>query len=645
MNQTILDYGSIRLWNVQTVGFSQEQVMGEGAANVVYSKITIHVTGYVREWNSGQSESGVRSNVVTYTTPLGPPSVAGAVPSSLTGNINNYRERVSYPSSLRYIIGANEDGSAGQMHLFASPYPNGNTPGVSKDHSGITEWYDCHNGPFCRHFNVLAFHSAHVAKVEAIFEVCIPWCTDFGEDTEDTKIVENQWSVSDAIDRDFYTTRTYTGVLRVANPFLNTNQLRELILPPLVQGMRRQSMSFDSGADMLSLRYTIVDKEITVGPPAPATSFEMTHTDSIGTGKPLVHTNLDITLTGNRNANRKTLVQVAIAIAEQKITGLLIANGAGGQVILIDDLSIMDFQGTDQPTRVQLRIACHRLRDDGTKFNAEKGPFGILPVDAGLPNGGYSPEPRVPPVVGQFAYSPDYAPDPGLEGPISLKGALRTYFRGVCSGDETQSIKYRVPSSESSTVEEIDDPAGLPTVESRVVPLVPALKPDYVSVQHSEGVYTHYRCESQWNTHHNRSQLALAQSSAAYSSGADSCVVVALGNPLTTRTIRVEAVRLGIAPKIQEPQDSYSVAIGPSEEDPDPFVFTLLDKKILSPVPEKTFNGTDIWTVRADFTYACNRFPVNGEAIPLGIDPSFAGTRKDLTAGSLNTYDENDPIV
>ena len=71
-------------------------------------------------------------------------------------------------------------------------------------------------------------------------------------------------------------------------------------------------MTFDSGADMLSLRYTIVDKEITVGPPAPATSFDMTHTDSVGTSKPLVHTNLDITLTGDRNANRKTLVQVPV---------------------------------------------------------------------------------------------------------------------------------------------------------------------------------------------------------------------------------------------------------------------------------------------------------------------------------------------
>lgn len=643
MNQTIVDYGEIRLWNVQTVGFTQEQVLGEGGANVIYSRITIHVIGYIREWDSGQTERGVRSSVVNYTSPLGPPSVTGAVPSSLTGAVTNYRDRVSYPNSLRYIIGAAEDGSSGQMHLFASPYPDGNTPGVSVDHSGVTEWYDCHNGPFCKHFNVLAFHSAHVAKVEAIFEVAIPWCSDFPESPEGvTKIVENQWSVTDSIDKDIYTTRTYSGVLRVANPYLNTNQLRELILPPLVQGMRRQSMQFDSGADMLSLKYTIIDKEATVAAPSPATSFEMVHSDSVGIGKPMVVTNLNITLTGSRNANRKALVQVAIAIAEEKVTGLLIVNGDANQVIMIDDLTITDYQGTDTPTKVQLQIACHRVRDDGAKFNAEKGPFGKLPVGTAFPFGGYDPGPG--PQTGM--YHVDFSPDPGIEGPISLTGAMRSYFRGVCSADETNAIKYRLPGTDTDPeLGAIDEPNGLPTVQSRFVPLVPALKPTYVSVQQSVGIYTHYRLESQWDTHHNRVQLALAQSSADYSSGADSCVVVALGNPRTTRTIRVEAVRLGIPPQIQEPKESYTVTCGPSEDDNSPYIFTLLSKKVLSPVPEKTFNGKDIWTVRADFVYACNRHPKNNEPVPLGIDPSFSGVRKNLTASTLSSYDENETIA
>ena len=238
MRQTVIDWGDLRLWNVQTNSINQEQVLDPTGTDIMYSRITINVTGHIRE---DAATAGIRSSWVDYGSSADTPPSVTAQASSLTSVANNWRSRVTQKASFRMWIGCDDSGAGGTLHLFVSPYTTAEQGGVKASHSGSygTEWWDCNAGPKCMNFNIESNFSAHVMRVAMQFELCIPWC-----ETSDssTKILLNRWSVSDQIDENLFTTRTYNGTLKVANPFINPNLLRQIVLPPLAQGMRRHSM-------------------------------------------------------------------------------------------------------------------------------------------------------------------------------------------------------------------------------------------------------------------------------------------------------------------------------------------------------------------------------------------------------------------
>jgi hypothetical protein len=618
MRQTIIDYGDIRLWNVQTNSIDQEQVFDHSDTDVSHSKITIHVTGYIRE---GAATFGLRSGTVETDSGDTPPT-ATAAPSGLTTAVNRFRARVSQKNYFKMWLGCDDSGTGGTLHLWVSPYTDKTQPGAFIAHSYTREWLDCEAGPKCRRFDIQQNFSAHAMRVSMVFELCIPWCEST---TDQMKILVNRWSVSDQIDENLFTTRTYHGTLKVANPYVNPNLFRQTVLPPLAEGMRRKSMSFDVGDDGRSLQYRIVDEEAAFAAPRPAKTWDIVHSESCGIGRPLTQTNLSIKLTADRDTSKKDLIKLANRIAQEKITGLfLINNQASGPTIKIDDLTVTDYTSNTGPVRVDLKLQATRLRDDGDAFDGAAGDIGKDLTGANFPIAGYNANLTAP---------------PGVSGPVPFAGAVISYLRGVCYMLDGSYIRQGTPPNPAESAGAGTDPEGMPEVSTRSVSAGSITVPSWVSAQFKTAIYTHYQVDSVWDSQDARVQLPIAQSSAAYSTGADTCAIVRLGLPTTRRIIRIEASRVGSAPLIQTPLDTWTTGSGPTL-----MTYTRLGVKLAPTVPEKAADGQDLWIVRAEFVYACSRPPAIGEDLPIGIDPSFSGGKRSLVGTSLNTFDESSTI-
>lgn len=621
MRQTVIDWGDLRLWNVQTNSINQEQVFDPSGTDIMYSKITISVTGHIRE---GAATSGIRSSWVDYGDDADLPPDFTAQNSSLTTVANNWRSRLSFKNSFRMWIGCDDSGNGGTLHLFVSPYTSKDQGGVKASHSGSygTEWFDCNAGPKCLNFNQETNFSAHAFRVSMTFELCVPWC-ETADDS--TKILLNRWSVSDQIDENLFTTRTYHGTLKVANPYINPNLLREIVLPPLAQGMRRKDMEFNVADDGRSMQYRIVDREAAFACPAPARTWNITHSESVGIGRPLIQTTLHISLTGDRDVSKKDLILLANRIAEEKITGLSLANaGDKSNVVLIDDMTVVDYTSNDAPVRIDFRIQATRARDDGLDFNGAAGDIGKDLTGADFPIAGYDA---------------NLSPDPGHEGRVPFAGAVIAYMRTVCYQMSNNYVREGIPPDPEESAGVGTYPDGMPEVTVRSVPAGSVTVPDWISTQFKTAVYTHYQVDSVWESSDGRVVLPIAQSSAAYSAGTDTIAVCKLTTGWTKRIIRVEAARLGEPPIIQTPQNVYTLGSGGST-----MTLTRLSTRVSPSTPEKTPDGQDLWTVRAEFVYACSRPPAIGEDLPIGIDPSFTGPKSNLAAAALNTFNESSII-
>lgn len=625
MRQTIIDFGPLRLWGVVTNSFHQEQVYDPGRTDVMYSKFTINVSGLIREWGEGQTEQGPRSSTITMAvSEEDPPSVADPLPpSTLLANAEVFRYKIGTRKEFRMWIGAEASGENGTIWLWARPFADSTEAGINETVGGIFRWFDCDAGPKCLSFNVDKIMGGHAIRVTATFEVCIPYCDYYADDTKQ-KILLNKWAVTDSVDQDLYTTRTYRGQIKVANPHIDPNLLRGLVLPPLAQGMKRAAMDFAVEQDGRTLAYTITDRETAFAPPAPATNWSVVRRDDFNTGRGTVTTTAQISLTGERNVNKKTLTLLAVAIAEELIPDLEIANGNANEHRMIPHISMTDYISSDGPARIEFSISVERLRDDGAAINGANSNFGVPLEGADFPVAGYDSRENE---------------DPGVSGTLSLLGAIKTALHSICTTSVDIATRKYSPYTSGDIVAVPDDPTGMPTVTISTAVTGSTTAPDYLSTQMKDSIYTEYQIESRWETTENRLQLPIAGQSSVYSAGAATCAIVGVGMPMTTRTIRISATRVGSAPKIQEPKDTWTTGSAATE-----MVFTKLKEIVLPMSPVRDVQGVKVFTVRSEYVYAVSRNPTNSEALPIGIDPSWVGSVASLTAGARDTFDEQSTI-
>lgn len=619
MKQTIVQYGRTFIYHCQTRRVDQQNVADASGIDHENARITVSVEGYMRVSSDGANlSSGIR------ITPSNGKHL-GKQYEQLMGDFYHPRQ------PFRMFFSDSESGIDNQQN-FLNVIPQDATGAFSSVSNGNSMLHDVAGGPRCTEFSVLKIVSGDLAKVSATFVMNVVPCDDVS--SEGAHIVLNRWSVRDSIDHDFYTTRTYNGRLKVSSPLVNPNTFRGHCIAPLAPGMKLQQMDFEVSEDGMTLAYTVTHKEAAFSAPYPATSWEVSHTESTGDAK-LSYGSVQVMLRGDRNVNKKELIQIAMAVIDAKLS-IDFNNIRNDNIALIDDISVTDYTNSDGPAAIMANCRVQHIREgNDADMYVSAAKLGRVLTNADLEGTAawnYDNNlSRLPPGGDADPVNSNDIPySYGMSGPVSLAGALSVFLQQNCSDDHSLGQGLKV-----SGVQWGPSP-GSPAVKIRSTTEVSENLPPWYSADHAQAAYTEYRIESNWDQKNSRIQLPVAAKQAYLpSESSRSSVTIGLGLPIVKRIVRIRATRIGEAPQLQSPLDQIMQSVSGGQ----PRTYTLLDK-IIVPTTDTAPDGKVVWIVDAEYHYAVDRPLGPGEGIPIGLDVSLSGTAKSLPASSLTQYTE-----
>lgn len=591
--QTCIQYGSLILTNCRTLAFEQEMVFDESDSDLLYFKTRIRVVGFLhgRSVNTGASPGSSSSSYWNPSTAIFP------TPGDGSAGHHHYSIRYLFAprQNFEMRLGASFNTTNGQMSggvpvLTAMAFQS------SSDWSEATN-KDLNNGPKARVFDVTQIAGDTSLRVEVEFEICKLECNANGGCSNTCGVLSNRWSCVDDIDQNFYTTRTFRGKLRTVSSRINANSFRDYVVPPLQPGMRRQAMEFVVSADGLNLEYTIVDREVAFAPPAPATTWKMTHTESITReGELGFYSEVNITLGGDRTCDAKKLISIAAAIAEAKILQAL-----NPKACFLQSISITH-ETSDDTNLIHLHAK-------GRRTEKASAVLGVAAARLGRPIEQVDLKNTVANYNRDFSRGARTGEQLEVAGPISLVGAFASYLQQPCS---TQHKIFEGNPSDTPTAPSTSEPASLSGTVVSEIPSDDSLG-SYSDATVS-AMYTFWQMESTYRTVGIKTHLPIARAMSLGGTPLDgpTSVTANLAPAMVQRVIRVTAERVGEEPAIINPSESF-VENG--------VTYSLLSVSNVGGTPTITADNKRLHRAAAELVYALDRQPAIGVALRYGSNP------------------------
>lgn len=550
---TLIIYGGMTLFNVQTKFCSQEIMRDESDTDPIGFKFTYSCIAHVH-----------------------------GMPSALTGILptTGDRDAANAMVGLRYLF-ADRQHFELRMGVTTDAFGNisSSSPGTRMivcdpaNQAGSTDvnLKDINNGPKAKLMNISHVVGDTILQVEVEFEICMIQCFPNGTTTNTGGVLNNRWAVVDDINHNFMTTRTFTGKLRLSSAQVNPHSFRSLVLPSLQVGMRREHIQMAASEDGLTLFYSVVDKEIAFAPPKPATSGSFRFEEEVAIdGQIGFYSTADITLQGDRYVDHKVLISIATSMAIAKFSnGVKLAKD---DTYIVQSISIIDEWSNDF-NGIHLRAVARRVDTQGPAILGMPSKFLGVPITGN----------KIADVAADFDYRLSRGSRPGetteTSGPISVMAAFSSYLQGPCQIDH--SIANGLPAQKGQPI-----PAAPATVVSYVVNKDIADDKTITAVYGSDnsgGMYTYWQMDVDDVVDTHRAQCPIAataaSSSGSSSSGASlgdawwngspppittpTSVIVNLAPPTTTRQTTASGERVGAPPVMPKAQD-YTDANGQS---------------------------------------------------------------------------------
>lgn len=305
MANTTLVYNGVSIDWIKTNKFEQEAVRDESDTDLIYSHITIGVTGVLNTCIQGEN-----------------PWVW----------MDENRSKLLEPRKKLYF---NCDGD----ELIQSP--------------PVGFEYDAKLGPKPKTCNITKMDGSTFM----IYYEIETWLVDCViSEGQPQPILNNRWEVTTNVDSDYYATRTINGLLvfngyyidQQAGNALAYAEHEGLIVPKIPDGWKREQINVKLSADGLKLNYTIVDKEQHFAIPKPAVSISATYQETAGGGKaiPDMHIQMnevnvtvrgqpgsDQAETGRVSATMKDLMKIMMQIVLSRINPDIKASGTGANPV------------------------------------------------------------------------------------------------------------------------------------------------------------------------------------------------------------------------------------------------------------------------------------------------------------------------
>lgn len=594
---TTVKYGDITFTNCLTKRFEQEAVFDDSGTDLLYYKFTIRIVGWVH------GRSNISSVNIIPITSLGSAAV----------HHRKFRPVLLEPrKSFEMRLGKTIDPVfAGQELLLCAPATTQSLSGRPE----TTKGKDLNNGPKAKILSVANIAADELIKVEAEFEICKLECGFSDEGAgNNSGVLNNRWSCIDDVDHNFYTTRTFTGRLRLSTSLVNPHSFRDWVVPGMQEGMKLEKMSFTASEDGLNLDYTVIHKEVAFSAPAPATDWRISHTESLGEFAMIGYAEISITLNGDRNVDKGELLAIAASVIEAKLVTLQgdVERELNDHLILA--FTITDTFGSDQNNSVHVYCKVRHVQEVNETFPLAVEEFSI-PIDASV-------------IVGYDSnISRGTGEDARTEGPIPMMSAFATYLQSPCN--TRHGIQAAIlPTARLDSG--VNKAAGIIRLEARVVPELRSEHPEYMSEGHKQNMYTYYEMDNTYDIRGHKVQLPIASGPSTSSADDDkpTSVTVILTNPTAKRIVRIKAERAGDWPLLPTPKDFM---------DENGIKVELLDHKIVPGTPERGPDGIVIHRINAEYIYALSRPPRPNEKLRVGFNPwdvlGVHTTPRDLQTG------------
>lgn len=156
--------------------------------------------------------------------------------------------------------------------------------------------------------------------------------------------LNNRWSVSEALDENFFMTRTYQGTIRLSQAVPDYQfAARWLAFPQLEPGFKRESCEYTVSADGLTVQYRIVDRQQAHAPPWPCTKMEVSHSEALSKYGYYVQSACSVRLWGPPGVPKSML----LARLAQILRARLMWDGQFGKSAFLESLRIVDEIGAD----------------------------------------------------------------------------------------------------------------------------------------------------------------------------------------------------------------------------------------------------------------------------------------------------------
>ncbi len=563
---TYVEYGNVRIHRCVTRSFDQVAVFDESGTDLLYSKFTIRVSGYLHghdDWSYFHQLPYVNDG------------------TGATGAHKGVRYQLPPRLAFKMAVGAASDGtpstSGGQpiVLLEANPAPANMIPPPSQYANINLQNVDLANGPKCLEFSVSHITGNELFAVDATFEVCKLECNPDGSCPYNSYgVLSNRWSVEDSLDANLQTTRTYTGQLVVASANLQAHQLRWIVAPPLAPAFRRDRMHFAVSADGLRLNWTITDQEISASAPYPATKWSVRHT--VRSNQALMGTSsIDIALEGKSNVNKADLIEIALYVICNKLLG---RNPQQLNALAPEDYIVESVEFTDHigdvamiTASAQVRKTCDVLKGVSGNFlnlgmpikfqhlpapnDGTEGGLGGLPLlDAGGDVIGYQGD-----TGGGHKYHPSvswggYAGQvPAVEGPARIVGLFACYLQTPCNNVHgLVNTSTVIPSQNVGSLSESSQLSqNIPYTATYGDSTNPTQNSTY-STSHQAKAYLFWQVDNIYRRRSMRIQMPIATApTTAYD--ATSSFVKLAGDQIF-RVLRVHAERVGADPEFFDPE-------------------------------------------------------------------------------------------
>ena len=294
---TYLVWGSITIENGTLLQFEETTKFDQSGTDAIGATFTIKVQGFIR---NGPGFFGGADQSIFF-------GVSATQPTAV-GQINAIKSNAWLPRQT-FLLKIN-----GRTVLFVKPTlsPGGND----------TATLDIDNGPRCLNFSVDRVFGGNSMQATITIQCTVLLCDG------PLSYLNNRWTASESFDSDWRMTKTISGVVRIGHVDAWDKAIKRMVLPPLPDGFRVESMNFARSTTGLELTYQIVMQQMFAAPPYPASDWKCTVREEIRQGGGVSDFFFDCRLSGYAGSTKRDLFIVAISTFLTRISTQTYSEGA-----------------------------------------------------------------------------------------------------------------------------------------------------------------------------------------------------------------------------------------------------------------------------------------------------------------------------